>query len=184
MMRRLTTRLPISDCRLPIEGLSNRKSQIANRNGGGFSLRGTRGLPISDCRLPIERLSNRKSQIANRNGGGFSLVEMLAALTIFSVGVVSTLEVFTLCLHSAGTSLNCSRAALLAQGLVEEVMAEDSHLDDEEDGEFGYAFPDATWTREILETETSGLYEVTVTVTWPERGKERTFELTTLVADR
>ena len=115
---------------------------------------------------------------------GFSLVEMVAALIIFSVGVVATLEVLTVCLRSAGTSRNYTRAVFLAQGLIEETVAEDDLVTGEDSGEFGEGFPDASWTREITDTDTTGLYQIRVSITWPERGKERAFELTTFAAER
>jgi len=113
--------------------------------------------------------------IAGRDRTGFSLVEMVAAVAIFSVSVVATLEVFTLCVRATTASLNHSRAALLAQ---EEVIP------GSEQGDFGEAFLNATWTLDVLETETEGLYEAQAVVSWPERGKDKTFALTTLMAER
>lgn len=118
------------------------------------------------------------------HSGGFSLVEMVAALIIFSTGVLATMEVFTVCLRSTGTCKNYTRAVLLAQGLVEETLAEGIVAPGEERGEFGESFPNATWTREIMDTETTGLYEIGVRVVWPAHGNERMFELTTLAAER
>jgi len=121
---------------------------------------------------------------AGRGLRGFSLVEMVAALTIFSAGVVGVLGVFTACLRSTAASADQTRAAFLAQGLAEDVLATDEFVAGQESGDGGDAFPKATWTREVAETDVSGLYEVLVTVTWPERGGETTFRLTTLVAER
>ena len=119
-----------------------------------------------------------------RHSAGFSLVEMVVALMIFSVSVVAVIEVFTLCLRATGTSLNHTRAVFLAQGLIEEAASEGTMMAGEESGEFGDGFPGATWTQEITESDTAGLYEVRVTVAWEERGTERTFELSTLAAER
>ncbi len=115
---------------------------------------------------------------------GFSLVEMVAALFIFSVSVLATLEVFAVCLRSTDMCLSRTRAAFLAQGLIEETVAEGILTSGEDSGEFGEGFSRATWTREITETDTTGLYELRVTVAWTDRGKERKFELTTLAAER
>ena len=119
-----------------------------------------------------------------RHSGGFSLVEMVTALVIFSVAVVATIEIFMMCLRSTGTSLNHTRAVFLAQGLIEETLGEGTVMAEEESGELDEGFPGAAWTREIVESDTAGLYEVRVTVTWEERDKERTFQLTTLAAER
>ena len=118
------------------------------------------------------------------HGAAFSLVEMVVALFIFSVAVVAMMEVFTLCLRSTATSVNYSRAVFLAQGLTEESLAEGDPTVGEDDGEFDADLPDGTWTREITETDTAGLYELRVTVQWRDPERERAFELTTLAAER
>jgi len=115
---------------------------------------------------------------------GFSLVEMVVAVFIFSVAVVAMIEVFTVCLRSTATSVNYSRAVFLAQGLMEEALAEEDLTADEESGESEGDLPDGTWTREITATDTAGLYELHVTVEWREHEQERAFELTTLAAER
>lgn len=119
-----------------------------------------------------------------RHRTGFSLVEMVVALMIFGVGVLATMEVFALCLRSSATSVNHSRAVFLAQGLMDETLAEGELIAGEDNGELEEILPEGSWTREISETDTSALYEVRVTVAWLELGKERTFELTTLAAER
>ena len=86
--------------------------------------------------------------------GGFSLVELMAALMIFSLGVLATMEVFTACLRSTSKAVNYTRAVFLAQGLVEETLAETDLIPGSESGEFGDSLPHGTWTRDIVETET------------------------------
>ena len=115
--------------------------------------------------------------------GGFSLVEIVVALTIFSLAVVAMLQVFGTCLQSTGTSTNTMRACLLAQGLMSETLAVQQLEPGEDAGQWEVQFPGANWTRRIAATETTGLYEVSITVAWPERGQDREFELTTLAAE-
>ena len=115
---------------------------------------------------------------------GFSLVEMMAALVIFSVGVVATLHVFSMSVVSAGTSLHYNRAVFLAQGLMEETLAEESWSTGEDSGGLESQLPDGWWSSSILSTDTAGLYEIEITVAWTERGKEDEYTLTTLAAER
>ena len=115
---------------------------------------------------------------------GFSMVEMVAALAIFSIGVVGTMEAFTVCLRSSGASLDRTRAVFLAQGLIEQAVAEELILAGEESGEFGSELPGGSWTLHVTETEADGLYQVEATVWWPGRGTEKQWTLTTLIADR
>lgn len=114
----------------------------------------------------------------------FSLVEMVVALVIFSLGVLATLEIFSLSVVSAGTSANYNRAVFLAQGLMEETLAEEDWTAETDGGEFGEQLPDGSWTRRILETDRIGLYEIEITVAWSERGTVNEFSLTTLAAER
>jgi prepilin-type N-terminal cleavage/methylation domain-containing protein len=122
--------------------------------------------------------------IRNRRSGGYSLVEMVAALTIFGVGVLGMLELFTTCLRSTSASLGHTHAVYLAQGLLEEVMVEGGLYATSDSGDFGNEYPRHSWTYEIEDTDQTGLMQVRVTVTWDERGREKEFVLTTLVAER
>lgn len=115
---------------------------------------------------------------------GFSLVEMLAALVIFSVAVVGTLQVFSVGVRAAGTTRSYTRASFLCQQLVEETVVQGDLLTGTDSGTFDPPADAFRWTREIAATDTDGLYEVRVSVTWPEPGTERSFELVTLAAER
>ena len=114
----------------------------------------------------------------------FSLVEMLAALMIFSVGVLAVIEVFTACLRSTSASLQYVRAVELAQEVMEENLAEGDLRDRTDGGDFAPAFPRHNWELAIEETETDGLFRVTTVVSWEERGRDRTYRLNTLAAYR
>jgi hypothetical protein len=109
---------------------------------------------------------------------------MIAALMIFSTSVLAVVEVFGLCMRSTGTVRDYSRAVLLAQGLMEEALAEQYLLSGQESGQFEQELPEGSWEREIVEADEDGLYQVRVTVTWSDRGHSRMFELTTLAAER
>jgi len=115
---------------------------------------------------------------------GFSLVEMLAALVIFSLGVVGTLHAFGVAVRATGTTRSYTRSSLLCQQLVEETIVQGDLLEGTDEGTFDPPADAFRWTREITATDTDGLYEVRVSVTWPEPGTERSFELVTLAAAR
>ena len=71
--------------------------------------------------------------------GGFSLIELMAALTIFGVVVLGTLELFTVCLQSTSASVGYTQAMLLAQGQLEETIAEGYVIAGTDGGDFGTA---------------------------------------------
>ncbi len=115
---------------------------------------------------------------------GFSLTELLAAMTIFSVGVMACVELYSVSLRSSMDALNYSQAVFLAEGLLEETLAEDYLAASTDTGDFGDAFPRHTWELEIDETDQASLMEVHVIVRWTVRDVEKQYELTSLFADR
>ncbi len=115
---------------------------------------------------------------------GYSLVELVAALTILSLGVMGALTLFSTCLRSTADSLNYTQAVLLAQGTLEETVAEGQLMAGSETGDFGTAHPRHSWEVEIEDTDQLGLMQMDVIVTWTERGREHQYVLTTLVAER
>ena len=52
-----------------------------------------------------------------------------------------------------------------------------------EEGEFG-TDSRFTWNSDIADSDIEGLYEVTVTVNWQERGQQKSIQVTTYIADR
>jgi prepilin-type N-terminal cleavage/methylation domain-containing protein len=120
----------------------------------------------------------------NRRAGGYSLVEMVAALTIFGIGVLGMMELFTTCLQSTSASLGHTHAVYLAQGLLEEIIVEGGLYAGSDSGDFSSEYPRHSWTYEIEDMDQTGLMQVRVVVTWDERGRQKEFALTTLVAER
>lgn len=119
-----------------------------------------------------------------RAADGFSLTELLAAMAIFSVGVMACVELYSVSLRSSTDALDYSKAVFLAQGLMEETLAEDYLVATSDSGDFGDAFPRHTWEMDIDETDQSSLMKVHVVVRWTERNVEKQYELTSLYADR
>ncbi len=118
------------------------------------------------------------------DNGGYSLIELVAALMIFSFGVMGSMELFTVCLQSTSTSLGYTQAVFLAQAVIEETIAEGEVYEGTDSGTFSSQFPRHSWETECEEMDTIGLMKLRVVISWDERGNEKTFEITTLVADR
>lgn len=115
---------------------------------------------------------------------GYSLLELVLAISIFSVGVVGAMELFGGGLRSSAASSDYTQAVFLAQGLVEGTLAEGFFTADSDSGDFGADHPKHSWTLDVEETDTEGLYAVTATVTWQEAGVDKAYTLTTLAAER
>ena len=115
---------------------------------------------------------------------GFSLIELVAAMAIFSMGVLSCLELYSLSLRATTDSVLYTQAVFLGEGLMEETMAEGYLLAGTDSGDFGTTYPAHTWDMEISETEQTGLTKVSLTVHWTVRGTEKDYTLVSLCADR
>ena len=121
---------------------------------------------------------------ARRHTQGYSLVELVAATAIFGMGVLGAMELFTTCLQSTSASLGYTQAVLLAQAVLEEAIAGGDVMAGTDSGDFGSDYPRHTWELEVEDTDQYGLMEVRVVVAWNERGREKAYTLTTLVAER
>ncbi|MCP4644732.1 MAG: prepilin-type N-terminal cleavage/methylation domain-containing protein [bacterium] len=122
-----------------------------------------------------------------RRGGnaGYSLVELVAALTIFSLAVVGVMELFSTCLRTTSASMGYTQAVYLAQAMLEEHIVEDSLYPGSDSGECGESFPGHTWEMEVEEMDQQqGLVRVELTVMWTERGREHEYTLATMIAER
>lgn len=122
--------------------------------------------------------------IRHDSRSGFSLTELVAALAIFSIGVLSCVELYTVSFQTTSDSLDYTQAVFLAEGLLEENMMDDYLIADTDSGDFGETYPRHSWDIEIEELEQEGLLSIHLIVTWTARGVEKSYELVTLHADR
>ena len=115
---------------------------------------------------------------------GFSLIELVAAMAIFSMSVLACLELYSISLQSAGDSVAYTQAVFLAQGVMEETMAESYLTAGSDSGEFGPNYPEHAWEMVIEETDETGLMDLELTVRWTVRGRAKSYILVTRHADR
>ena len=105
------------------------------------------------------------------------------ALTMAAIFLPALLQAFSRGTKSHSLIENRTTALYLLRLRMSEIeMLGYLEVGSEED-EFG-ADSRFRWISEVAETDTEGLYEVTVTVHWQERGQEKNIELTTYMADR
>ena len=128
--------------------------------------------------------TNREPRYRCRRGEGFSLTELVAAMAIFSVGVMACVELYSVSLRSTSDSLDYTQAVFLAQRIMEETVAEGTLTASMDSGDFGDAYPRHSYEMEIEDTDQDGLMMIHITVTWTARNAEKQYELTTLFADR
>jgi Tfp pilus assembly protein PilV len=80
-------------------------------------------------------------------------------------GIVGVVEAITMALRLSKDAERQTQAALLAAGRLEEIRAQSYLSDGEKTGDFGADNPLYAYRQEIVETETEGLYSVSVAVT-------------------
>ncbi len=114
---------------------------------------------------------------------GFTLLEVIVALTIASIALPTLLRAFSEGTKKQSMIENKTTALYLLKLRMSEIEMLGELEVGSEEGEFGSASR-FQWSADIVESETEGLYEVTVAVNWQEMGREKVVELTTYIADR
>ena len=116
-----------------------------------------------------------------RKNNGFTLIEVLLALVITSMAVSIVSQGFRQGGYASLVSEHRTRAAWLAQMTLTDVETGEIAVNRgaqtteyENDPEYSYTVDSDT-------SDVEGLYEVTVTVTWTERGRDQSFILTRLL---
>ena len=117
---------------------------------------------------------------------GFTLIEIVVTLAILSLALPALLRSFSEAAKGQALAENRTTALYLLKFQMATIEAEGYPDIGEENGEFG---EDSRfrWHSEVQDVESEeieGLRLVTVTVTWQERGKERTISTSTYLADR
>ncbi|MCE5229487.1 type II secretion system minor pseudopilin GspI [bacterium] len=121
---------------------------------------------------------------SNHRRSGFSLIEVLAALVIFSVSIVALVE-------SLGTSsamqndlIVRQHALALAENMLEQTLAAENYDDPEQEGQFDGPDTGFAWKLKVESTDVTDLNKVTVTVTTAGPGRQTEASLSTLMAKR
>lgn len=98
----------------------------------------------------------------NTARAGFSLLEVMIAVAVFFVAVFAILELTSRNLRYVR---NLQRPQIDIGALAAELTLTNALEEGFESGDFGDLHPNATWTREIYEVATNGLFQVDFTVT-------------------
>jgi prepilin-type N-terminal cleavage/methylation domain-containing protein len=105
---------------------------------------------------------------------GFTLIEMIVAIILLAVGVVSTMICIAAATRSTGVANEYTSAALLAQQRFAELEASpDQLVAGEQQGEFGQDHPGFTWDQNIEIGAITQVLKVTMTIRWRAGGTVR-----------
>jgi general secretion pathway protein I len=104
---------------------------------------------------------------------GFTLLEVLIAMGIFFMAVFAVLHLTS---QSMASARMLQRPPLDFNNVIIDIFMTNRVEEGLESGDFGDLFPGLTWSRNISEVSTNGLFQVDVTIT--ERGRTRVAEHT------
>lgn len=125
---------------------------------------------------------------------GFTLLEIMVALAILSLGIVTVLELFSGSLNMGVKASRHTQAALYAQNIMDRVFAQTTIEDGEERGEFPDGYTWVARVQEIRPDDDSSrlqpnqpnqldffhLKEIEVRIIWDEYGGAKTFVVRSL----
>ncbi|MGQ9523389.1 MAG: type IV pilus modification PilV family protein [Armatimonadota bacterium] len=114
-----------------------------------------------------------------RRPAGFTLLEMLVAMVLLTVGITGTMGALSGILQGARLADDYTTASLLAQSRLTELEQVDGLVEGTAEGDFGEDYPGWRWEQEVIQAESEGLLQVTVTVIWQRGAEERTYTVTT-----
>ena len=112
---------------------------------------------------------------------GLTIIEILVAMAILSIAAAAIFGLYATGFLAGGMARRMNGAVGLAQQRLEASRSPCTLGDEGPEGSDS-AFPGYQWQTKFTEVR-PGLREVTATVTWQERGQDRSLSLTTLVPD-
>lgn len=108
------------------------------------------------------------------SNNGFTLLEVMVAITIFGVVLVTLLYLLSASLSNAITNKNYTIGLLIAQSKMAEAV---SYIESETAGELPVGEMQYKWISDVTSLITGGMEKVTVTVQWKEKGEPKKIEL-------
>ena len=128
------------------------------------------------------------------NSRGFTLLEVMIALAILALGIVTVLELLSGSLHLGVKASRSTQAAIYAQNILDRLFAQTTLQDGDERGEFpdGYVWharvqeirPDDDHSRlqpnRPNQTDFFHLKEIAIELSWNENGGTQSFVLRSL----
>jgi general secretion pathway protein I len=116
---------------------------------------------------------------------GFTLLEVLVALLIVALTLVTFIHTQNRSVDLLVETANMTTATLLAQQRIVSLESQPFPEVNEAEGVFAEAeYAGYRWRERVLDTPIEGIREVQVIISWAEGRQERSLELVTYVADR
>jgi general secretion pathway protein I len=144
--------------------------------------------------IPVDEVLGSSPQSLASSEKGFTLLEVMIALAILALGIVTVLELFSGSLHIGVKASRLTQAAVYAQNIMDRAFAQTRLEDGDDSGEFPGGY---TWRARIQEirpdddssrlqpnrpnqTDLFHLKEIEVRISWSENGGDQSFVLRSL----
>ena len=105
-----------------------------------------------------------KCSMARRPTNGFTLMEVMIAMAILAIALVTIFQSQSQSISMTGNSRFLTTASLLAQGKLAEIEIMNMRDVRTDSGDFGDGFPDYTWRVEVKDTEFEMVKKIELTV--------------------
>ena len=113
--------------------------------------------------------------------GAFTFVEVLATLTLVAIVFPTVMSGISISLQAGDFATHQAQAPSLAQSKMAELVAQGQWQQATLSGDFSPDYPDYRWNAQVSEWDGVSLEQLDVTVSWRQRGRERSVVLSTLV---
>jgi len=112
----------------------------------------------------------------------FTLIEVLATLVLLGIILPVAMRGISMALAASSHARHTAEATVLAQAKLNDLLIEGTWTQSNVSGDFAPDHPEYHWVCQSEQRDYS-LDQVTVTVTWNERGQERSLNLSTLASE-
>ncbi len=113
--------------------------------------------------------------------GGFTFIEILATMSLIAIVIPPVMEGISVSLAAGSYAKQQAQASMLAQSKMSELLAA-GHLEHAAlSGDFAPDNPQFRWSARLSDWEAGTLRQLDVTVSWTQRGQERSVLLSTLL---
>jgi prepilin-type N-terminal cleavage/methylation domain-containing protein len=113
---------------------------------------------------------------------GFTLIEVLATLVLLGIVLPVAMRGVSISLASAEKAKHLSEAAALADAKLNELVSTGEWSGGALQGDFGQDWPMYRWQAQAASRD-FGVTEIVLTVTWQQRGQDRSLNVSTMVSD-
>jgi prepilin-type N-terminal cleavage/methylation domain-containing protein len=124
---------------------------------------------------------NRGNRQLRSRRRGFTLMEVLVTMVLMGVVLPICLRAVSVARSAATSARRTSEAAALAQSKLAEIVASGDAAALGMSGDFQER-PGYQWTCQNF-TDAEGFTQITLTVTWQEQNRQRSFNLSTLISE-